>query len=218
MLRNQPKLKPDSENYRSKNVITDLELRGLLELVLNLGFVIPHFCYNDNLSVSGNCRVCLVEVERAPKTLVSCALVADTIVKENKVFFISPAVKKARENVLEFLLTNHPLDCPVCDQGGECDLQDQALFFGVENRKFYKYKTPTFLKNFGPVVQPALTKCIHCSRCIRFGLEISGDGELGMLGRGNNSDVGTYVEAPMLSEYSGNVVELCPVGSVLDCS
>jgi NADH dehydrogenase (ubiquinone) Fe-S protein 1 len=123
-------------------------------------------------------------------------------------------VKKARENVMEFLLLNHPLDCPICDQGGECDLQDQSLFFGFTKRRFYKFKRIVSDKNLGPIVKTVMTRCIHCTRCVRFSAEIAGVEELGVFGRGNQSEIGTYVNKVLLSELSGNVIDLCPVGSL----
>lgn len=184
----------------------------LLHFLVNLGVTVPHYCYHDHLSIAGNCRVCVVEMKNLNKPIVSCAVTVANSLLNHEIYYNSPLVKKARENVLEFLLLNHPLDCPVCDQGGECDLQDQSLFFGFTKRRFYKYKRVVSDKNLGPVVKTVMTRCIHCTRCVRFSEEISGLSELGVFGRGVASEIGTYVEQPLLSELSGNVIELCPVG------
>ena len=144
---------------------------SIIDYCENLGINIPHFCYHKNLSVSGNCRMCLVELKNSPKPLVSCAM---TLANNMEIFTDSPLVKKARENVLEFLLLNHPLDCPVCDQGGECDLQDQSFVFGTDTKRFYNFKRVVANKNLGPIVKTVMTRCIHCTRCVRFADEIAG--------------------------------------------
>jgi NADH dehydrogenase (ubiquinone) Fe-S protein 1 len=174
---------------------------------------VPHYCYHNNLSIAGNCRVCLVELKNSPKPVVSCGINAKSCLSNNEVYYDSVLVKKARENILEFLLLNHPVDCPICDQGGECDLQDQSLFYGFTKKRFYKFKRVVSNKDLGPIVKTVMTRCIHCTRCVRFATEIAGVEELGVFGRGVNSEIGTYVDKIMLSELSGNVVDLCPVGN-----
>jgi len=179
-----------------------------------VGINIPHYCYHKSLSISGNCRMCLVELANSPKPIVSCSMSAKSSLINNKIFTNSPLVKKARENVLEFLLLNHPLDCPICDQGGECDLQDQSFFFGLSKKRFYNFKRVVTDKNIGPIVKTVMTRCIHCTRCVRFASEIAGIDELGMFGRGMNSEIGTYVTKTFQSELSGNIIDLCPVGAL----
>jgi len=180
----------------------------------SLGINIPHYCYHKNLSISGNCRMCLVELKNSPKPMVSCAMSAKSSLNNNQIFTNSPLVKKARENILEFLLLNHPLDCPICDQGGECDLQDQSLYFGTTKKRFYNFKRIVTDKNIGPIVKTVMTRCIHCTRCVRFSTEIAGTEDLGMFGRGLDSEIGTYVTKTFQSELSGNVIDLCPVGAL----
>nr|YP_010377442.1 NADH dehydrogenase subunit 11 [Hemiaulus sinensis]QYB23178.1 NADH dehydrogenase subunit 11 [Hemiaulus sinensis] len=158
--------------------------------------------------------MCLVELKNSPKPVVSCAMSAKSCLNNSEVFTNSPLVKKARENILEFLLLNHPLDCPICDQGGECDLQDQSLFFGLSKKRFYSFKRVVTDKNIGPIVKTVMTRCIHCTRCVRFASEIAGVDDLGMFGRGMNSEIGTYVEKTFQSELSGNIIDLCPVGAL----
>ena len=186
----------------------------LIEYCETVGVDIPHYCYHKNLSISGNCRMCLVELKNAPKPIVSCAMSAKSCLNNSEIFTNSPLVKKARENVLEFLLLNHPLDCPICDQGGECDLQDQSFFFGISKKRFYNFKRVVTDKNIGPIVKTVMTRCIHCTRCVRFSCEIAGTEDLGMFGRGLDSEVGTYVTKTFQSELSGNVIDLCPVGAL----
>jgi NADH dehydrogenase (ubiquinone) Fe-S protein 1 len=189
---------------------------SLISYLIANGITIPHYCYHNNLSISGNCRVCLVELKNSVKPIVSCATNAKTVLLNSTVFHDSPLVKKARESILEFLLLNHPLDCPICDQGGDCDLQDQSLFFGFTKRRFYKYKRVVSDKDLGPIVKTVMTRCIHCTRCVRFATEIAGVEELGIFGRGLNSEIGTYIDRVITSELSGNVVDLCPVGFITD--
>lgn len=186
----------------------------LIEYCETVGVDIPHYCYHKNLSISGNCRMCLIELKNAPKPIVSCAMSAKSCLNNSEIFTNSPLVKKARENVLEFLLLNHPLDCPICDQGGECDLQDQSFFFGIAKKRFYNFKRVVTDKNIGPIVKTVMTRCIHCTRCVRFSCEIAGTEDLGMFGRGLDSEVGTYVTKTFQSELSGNVIDLCPVGAL----
>eukprot|EP00798_Chlamydomonas_sp_ICE-L_P030410 gene30410-35415_t len=176
------------------------------------GVDVPRFCYHHRLSIAGNCRMCLVEVEKGPpKPVASCAMPAGPGMK---VFTDTPMVKKAREGVMEFLLINHPLDCPICDQGGECDLQDQAMIFGSDKSRFMESKRAVEDKNLGPLVKTVMNRCIHCTRCVRFTSEVAGTGEMGVTGRGRDSEIGTYVEKLVTSELSGNVIDLCPVGAL----
>ena len=175
------------------------------------GSEIPRFCYHERLSIAGNCRMCLVELEKSSKPIASCAMpAADGMkIKTNTSF-----VDKARKGVMEFLLANHPLDCPVCDQGGECDLQDQSLFYGLESSRFTESKRQVKEKYMGPLIKTQMTRCIHCTRCIRFATEIAGIPELGAIGRGEDMEITTYLEKSMESELSANVIDLCPVGAL----
>jgi NADH-quinone oxidoreductase subunit G len=172
---------------------------------------IPRFCYHDRLRVAGNCRMCLVEVEKAPKPVASCAaVVTDGMVVKTD----SPLVKKAREGVMEFLLINHPLDCPICDQGGECDLQDQAFKYGRGENRFSENKRAVKDKYMGPLIDTHMTRCIHCTRCVRFMNDIAGVPEMGALGRGENMSITSYLEKSITSELSGNIIDVCPVGAL----
>jgi len=175
------------------------------------GEYIPHFCYHDRLSIAGNCRMCLVEVEKSPKPVASCAMPA---MNGMKIFTDTEVVKKAREGVMEFMLANHPLDCPICDQGGECDLQDQSEKYGQSYSRYRHPKRGVEDKDFGPLVKTTMTRCIHCTRCVRFSEEVAGVESLGTTGRGNNMEIGTYVNVKYDSELSGNIVDLCPVGAL----
>ena len=175
------------------------------------GVIIPRFCYHERLSVAGNCRMCLVEVDKMPKLQASCAVpVLPNMVIRTNTF----AVRKAREGVLEFLLINHPLDCPICDQGGECDLQDQSLVYGGDRSRFKEFKRAVEDKNCGPLIKTVMTRCIHCTRCVRFINEVVGLPELGTSGRGNSIEISSYVSKLFSSELSGNVIDLCPVGAL----
>ena len=187
---------------------------SLISYLISNGISVPHFCYHNELSIAGNCRVCLVELKNSPKLVVSCAINAKSCLLNNKLYYDSVLLKKARENILEFLLLNHPMDCPICDQGGECDLQDQSLFFGFTKKRFYNFKRIVSDKDLGPIVKTVMTRCIHCTRCIRFANEITGIEELGIFGRGTLSEVGTYVNRILTSELSGNIIDLCPVGKL----
>jgi NADH-quinone oxidoreductase chain G len=172
---------------------------------------IPRFCYHERLSIAGNCRMCLVEIEKMPKLQASCAvLISDNMfIRTN-----SPLVLKSREGVLEFLLINHPLDCPICDQGGECDLQDQSLFYGGDKNRFKEFKKAIEDKYCGPLIKTIMTRCIYCTRCIRFASEIIGIPNIGSTGRANSVEIGFYIQKLFISELSGNVIDLCPVGAL----
>ena len=183
----------------------------VLQACEKAGVEIPRFCYHEKLSIAGNCRMCLVEIEKSPKPVASCAMPAieGMNIKTNTAF-----VEKARKGVMEFLLANHPLDCPVCDQGGECDLQDQSMFYGVDKSRFKENKRSVPEKNMGPLIKTQMTRCIHCTRCVRFATEIAGVPEIGAIGRGEDMQITTYLEQSMQSELSANVVDLCPVGAL----
>ena len=183
----------------------------ILQACQQAGIEIPHFCYHERLNIAGNCRMCLVEVERSPKPVASCAMpVADG----NVILTQSEKARKARHGVMEMLLINHPLDCPICDQGGECDLQDQAMAYGFDRGRFEENKRAVRDKNFGPLVKTSMNRCIHCTRCIRFMTEIAGVDELGATGRGEAMEITTYIERALGSELSGNIIDLCPVGAL----
>ena len=172
---------------------------------------IPRFCYHEKLSIAGNCRMCLVELDKSPKPIASCAMPAaeGMNIKTN-----THTVEKARKGVMEFLLANHPLDCPVCDQGGECDLQDQSMYYGFDKSRFKENKRDVKDKYMGPLIKTQMTRCIHCTRCIRFATEVAGVTEIGAIGRGENMEITTYLEKSMESELSANVIDLCPVGAL----
>ncbi len=172
---------------------------------------IPRFCYHEKLSIAGNCRMCLVEMEKSPKPIASCAMPATEgmNIKTN-----TTLVEKARKGVMEFLLANHPLDCPVCDQGGECDLQDQSMYYGIDKSRFVENKRQVKEKYMGPLIKTHMTRCIHCTRCVRFATEVAGVPEIGAIGRGENMEITTYLEKAMESELSANVIDLCPVGAL----
>lgn len=183
----------------------------ILQACAQAGIEIPRFCYHEKLSIAGNCRMCLVEVAKSPKPVASCAM---PVVPGMKVFTNTVMVKKAREGVMEFLLANHPLDCPICDQGGECDLQDQAMVFGSDRGRFYEYKRAVEDKDIGPVIKTIMTRCIHCTRCVRFAEEVAEVPVLGTTGRGNATEIGTYIQNLFDSDMSGNVIDICPVGAL----
>jgi NADH-quinone oxidoreductase subunit G len=183
----------------------------LIEVADEAGIEIPRFCYHKKLSVAANCRMCLVEVEKAPKPLPACAT---PVMDGMKVFTRSPLALKAQKSVMEFLLINHPLDCPICDQGGECELQDVAMGYGKGISRFVERKRVVADKNIGPLIATEMTRCIHCTRCVRFGEEIGGMPELGATGRGENMQIGTFIERALRSEMSGNIIDLCPVGAL----
>ena len=201
-----PKVKIDGVEIEVPAGITVLQACELA------GIEIPRFCYHERLSIAGNCRMCLVEVKPGPpKPQASCALpVAD----KQEIFTQTPTVKKARNGVMDFLLINHPLDCPICDQGGECDLQDQAMAYGFDRSRYHENKRAVPDKELGPLVKTSMNRCIHCTRCIRFATEVAGVEELGATGRGESMEVTTYVEHALTTELSGNLVDLCPVGAL----
>ncbi|WP_440930183.1 NADH-quinone oxidoreductase subunit NuoG [Candidatus Pelagibacter sp.] len=200
-----PKLKVNDIEVEVEEGLT------VLQACEKAGVEIPRFCYHEKLSIAGNCRMCLVEMEKSPKPIASCAMPAaeGMNIKTN-----TPKVEKARKGVMEFLLVNHPLDCPVCDQGGECDLQDQSMFYGVDKSRFKENKRSVPDKNMGPLIKTQMTRCIHCTRCVRFATEIAGVPEIGAIGRGEDMQITTYLEQSMQSELSANVVDLCPVGAL----
>ena len=195
-------------NNKSLDVENDITVLQACEIA---GIEIPRFCYHERLSIAGNCRMCLVEMENSSKPIASCAMpVADGMnIKTN-----SELVKKARNGVMEFLLINHPLDCPICDQGGECDLQDQAMAYGKGFSRFNEGKRAVSNKNLGPLIKTHMTRCIHCTRCVRFNEEIAGNYQLGAVGRGENTEITSFLEKNIDSELSGNVIDLCPVGAL----
>ncbi len=191
----------------------------LIQACEEAGVEIPRFCYHERLSIAGNCRMCLVEVVGMPKPMASCALGVNDLRRGPngelpEIRTNTPTVKKAREGVMEFLLINHPLDCPICDQGGECDLQDQAMAFGIDSNRYAENKRAVEDKHIGPLIKTIMTRCIHCTRCVRFMTEIAGVEELGLIGRGENAEITTYLERGITSELSGNVIDLCPVGAL----
>ena len=183
----------------------------LIEATDAAGIYVPRFCYHKKLTVVANCRMCLVEVERAPKPMPACAT---PVMEGMKVYTRSEKAVSAQHATMEFLLINHPLDCPICDQGGECELQDLAMGYGSGISQFTEGKRVVRDKDIGPLVQTEMTRCIHCTRCVRFGEEIAGLRELGATGRGEHMEIGTYVQKSMSSELSGNVIDLCPVGAL----
>ncbi len=189
---------------------------SILEACKFVGIQIPRFCYNESLSVAGNCRMCLVEIEAmSNKPVSSCTLL---ISEDMHILTDTPFVKKARENILESLLLSHPLDCPICDQAGECDLQDQVKIFGLKTSRYFFKKRVVEDKYVGSVVKTIMTRCIHCTRCVRFSNEILGKFFFGTLNRGQNTEIGTYTSNIFDSNLSGNVIDLCPVGALTSAS
>src|SRR6476660_2566955 len=191
----------------------------LIQACEQAGVEIPRFCYHERLSIAGNCRMCLVEVQGSPKPVASCAMGVNDLPPNRdgspKVINTkTPMVKKAREGVMEFLLINHPLDCPICDQGGECDLQDQTMAYGVDASRFRENKRAVEDKYIGALVKTSMNRCIQCTRCVRFATEVAGVPELGAINRGEDMEITTYLETAMTSELQGNVVDLCPVGAL----
>ena len=209
-----PKLKIDGVEIEVENGTT------LLQACELAGKEVPRFCYHERLSVAGNCRMCLVEVKGGPpKPQASCAMAVNDLRpgpngELPEVFTNTPMVKKAREGVMEFLLINHPLDCPICDQGGECDLQDQAMAYGIDASRFHENKRAVEDKNLGPLVKTEMTRCIQCTRCVRFTTEVAGIEEMGATGRGEDMEITTYLDKAISSELQGNIIDLCPVGAL----
>ena len=183
----------------------------IMQLTDQAGIYVPRFCYHEKLSIAANCRMCLVEVEKAPKPMPACAT---PVAEGMKVFTRSARALAAQKATMEFLLINHPLDCPICDQGGECELQDLALGFGSAKSRFDERKRVVKDKNIGPLISTDMTRCIHCTRCVRFTAEIAGMQELGATGRGEWMEIGTWIEKGVDHELSGNVIDLCPVGAL----
>src|ERR1700738_451771 len=200
-----PKLKIDGIEIEVPAGVTVLQACEMA------GGEIPRFCYHERLMIAGNCRMCLVEVERSPKPVASCAM---PVVDGNVIHTQSEKARKARHGVMEMLLINHPLDCPIGDQGGECDLQDQAMAYGFDRGRFEENKRAVRDKDFGPLVATSMNRCIHCTRCIRFLTEIAGVEELGATGRGEDMEITTYIERALDSELSANIIDLCPVGAL----
>jgi NADH-quinone oxidoreductase subunit G len=209
-----PKIKIDGVEGEFENGTT------LLQACEQMGAEVPRFCYHDRLSIAGNCRMCLVEVKGGPpKPQASCAMSVNDLRpgpngEAPEVFTNTPMVKKAREGVMEFLLINHPLDCPVCDQGGECDLQDQAMAYGKPSNRFHENKRAVEDKDFGPLVKTEMTRCIQCTRCVRFTTEVAGITDMGLTGRGEDVEITTYLDQIITSELQGNIIDLCPVGAL----
>src|SRR5437868_12267670 len=183
----------------------------VMDAANRLRIYVPHFCYHKKLSIAANCRMGLVQVEKAPKPLPACATPAT---EGMKVWTHSDAAITAQKGVMEFLLINHPLDCPICDQGGECQLQDLAVGYGASNSRYTEPKRVVLNKNLGPLISTDMTRCIHCTRCVRFGQEIAGNMELGMANRGEHAEIMTFVGRTVNSELSGNMIDLCPVGAL----
>jgi NADH dehydrogenase/NADH:ubiquinone oxidoreductase subunit G len=183
----------------------------IIQVCLQNKIDVPRFCFHEKLAIAGNCRMCLVEDLKQAKPLAACAInVSDCM----SIYTNTIKVRKARESVLEFLLINHPLDCPICDQGGECDLQDQSLIFGSDRGRFYEFKRSVEDKDCGPFIKTVMNRCIHCTRCVRFGIEVGGVKSLGVTGRGSEVEIGFYIDGLVNSELSGNVIDLCPVGAL----
>ena len=200
-----PKIIINNKEIEFENGMTVLQACELA------GAEIPRFCYHERLSIAGNCRMCLVEMDKSAKPIASCAMPA---AEGMKIKTNTDMVEKARKGVMEFLLANHPLDCPVCDQGGECDLQDQSLYYGFDKSRFKENKRKVKDKYMGPLIKTIMTRCIHCTRCVRFATEVGGVTEIGAIGRGENMEITTYLEKSMESELSANVIDLCPVGAL----
>lgn len=200
-----PKITIDNKEIEAEEGLT------IIQACQEAGIEVPHFCYHEKLAIAGNCRMCLVEVEKSHKPVASCAVnVSEGMVIKTD----TDMVKKAREGVMEFLLINHPLDCPICDQGGECDLQDQAFKYGGGKSRYSENKRAVPNKDIGPLVKTEMNRCIHCMRCVRFATDIAGIEEIGTIGRGEHAEVTTYVESTLKSEMSGNIIDLCPVGAL----
>ncbi|KAJ2799745.1 ndufs1 NADH-ubiquinone oxidoreductase subunit, partial [Coemansia guatemalensis] len=204
-------LRKEIEMFVDGKPVAIEEGSAIIQAAEKVGVTIPRFCYHERLGIAGNCRMCLVEIEKSPKLAASCAM---PVGPGMRVLTNTPKIKQAREGVMEFLLANHPLDCPICDQGGECDLQDQSMRYGTDRGRFHENKRAVEDKDIGPLVRTTMTRCIHCTRCVRFMNEVAGTGELGTTGRGNDLQIGTYVNHTLQSELSGNIIDLCPVGAL----
>ncbi len=200
-----PKVKVDGIEIEVENGTSVLQACEIA------GKEIPRFCYHERLSIAGNCRMCLVEMEKSSKPVASCAM---QVAEGQVIYTNTEMVKKAREGVMEFLLINHPLDCPICDQGGECDLQDQSVKYGGGTSRYELNKRSVKEKYMGPLIKTQMNRCIHCTRCIRFAEEVAGVPELGSINRGENMEITTYLEKTLDSELSANVIDLCPVGAL----
>ena len=208
-----PKLKIDGTEIEVESGTT------LLQACEMAGAEVPRFCFHERLSIAGNCRMCLVEVKGTPKPQASCAMSVNDLRpgpngEPPELFTRTKTVKKAREGVMEFLLINHPLDCPICDQGGECDLQDQAMAYGIDKNRFHENKRAVEDKYIGPLVKTRMNRCIQCTRCVRFTTEVAGIEELGATGRGEDMEITTYLDKAISSELQGNIIDLCPVGAL----
>lgn len=186
-------------------------VRTVMRLCELFGLAVPRFCFHDFLLIAGNCRMCLIEVQKSLKAVAACAL---PFLEKMKVFTESLRVRFMRESVTEFLLVNHPLDCPICDQGGECELQDQVLVFGNDRGRFYESRRSVRYKNLGILIKTVFTRCIHCLRCVRFLREFGGGYDLGVIGRGVGMEISVFTENFLYSALSGNIIDLCPVGAL----
>ena len=197
--------------YYNNKAIETSEKYTVLQLCSKIGVEIPRFCYHARLSIAANCRMCLIQIEDSTKPIASCAI---GLVEGLRFYTNTSLVKKMRESVLEFLLANHPLDCPICDQGGECDLQDQTMVFGTDRGRFYEKKRAVTDFFTGMIIKTYMTRCIHCTRCVRFNTEVERENSLGVLGRGQNTKIGMYIKNSLKSKYSGNLIDICPVGAL----
>ena len=200
-----PRVTINDREFEVEEGLTVIQASKLAEIE------IPHFCFHEKLRIAGNCRMCLVEIEKAPKLVASCAM---NVAEGMKIYTNSRKVEDARKGVMEFLLINHPLDCPICDQGGECDLQDQAFKYGKRTSRFDENKRAVSEKNLGPLIKTSMNRCIHCTRCVRFATDVAGVPEMGAIGRGENMEITNYLEKTLTSELSGNMIDLCPVGAL----
>lgn len=194
-----------------KQYSIDSNLHTLIQRCELLSIMIPRFCFHEKLSIAGNCRMCLIEINNSPKPVVACST---KVINGLVVFTNTSLIKQIREHIIEFLLINHPLDCPICDQGGECDLQDQTLIYGSDRGRFREIKRSVLDKNFGPFIKTVMTRCIHCTKCVRFIEEYGDFPLLGTLGRGGDTEIGLYSNSIIYSELSGNISDLCPVGAL----
>ena len=205
-----------SSNYLVKNVINNtvvynLKTQTILQACMGLGIEIPRYCYHNRLSIAGNCRMCLVEVYGVQKPVASCS---EKVLEGRVILTNSDMVRRIREGISQFLLYNHPLDCAVCDQGGECDLQDQVMVYGTDRGRYFDYKRTNYDKECGPLVKTVMTRCIHCTRCVRFLEEVAGSPKLSMMGRGQTMEISGYLDEVLDTEVSGNLIDLCPVGAL----